>query len=54
MGAKYKTKTQQVRALRSIHQKAFKLFASGVITLPALDKIHGIVERELKKMGAKL
>ena len=46
----YKTKTQKKNALKSIHQKTRDLYTAGVLTLNDVDKIFGIVSRNLKKL----
>lgn len=46
----YKTKTQKRNALKSIHSKAAKLFASGAITVKDAEAIFRITDMRMKKL----
>jgi hypothetical protein len=45
--ANYRTKTQKKNALKGIHQKTRDLYNVGVLSLTDVDKIFGIVSRNL-------
>jgi hypothetical protein len=46
----YKTKTQKKNAMKSIQNKAMKLFASGSISMKDADAISKIVNMRMKQL----
>ena len=46
----YRTKTQKKNALKSIHSKAMKLFASDAISMKDADAIAKIVKMRMKQL----
>ena len=46
----YKTKTQKKNALKSIHSKAAKLFASNAISMKDAETIFRITDMRIKKL----